>query len=153
MAHRGLRAQAMYWLTGWTATMFFLAWIGVFLQMPLAAELRGDVMPVVTRINVISTRPFTMPDGRSAVLIRAEAVKMRDCGFRHLDWFLVADGGETSITAFFLDPPAVRPRGIIQWEGLVVGVDPARLSSTRATVRHRCWLGPVDTVFFTGADS
>lgn len=137
--------------TGWVAFTIALIWLALFVNSEPAARLQGEIWPVVTPLQVDTVSPFAMLDGTPATRISGTAVKLRDCNFRTTRWYIEdADGRDTRVNAYFLDPPLIRQPGVLTWDALIVGVTPEMLSTSRAEVHHECQRLPVVSFYYRG---
>lgn len=123
---------------GWFGFVAVMTVVAVPIMWPLAAEMAGRFLPVVTRAEVVQAVPST--DG-AAVFVRFE--KRRQCEFVGLSWYDTLDRRLRIDFAPHADnAPRSRPVGR-QYTGpwLLYGV--TDIEGTRATVTHRChpfWL-------------
>lgn len=135
--------------------MFIIAAIGLFgmSQTDMVARWQGYFFPVTGPITITSIEPATVR-GAPGSRIRGFAVKYReDCDYLSVSWRLVGGERSVSVPAFFVDTPKVREKGMQEWEGLMVGITPDRISQTQGDAHHQCGLFPVSTPFFRPDES
>lgn len=102
--------------------------------------IEGRLFPVITPAVLLSSRPSPPPAFRHTWA--AEATKKRDCEYVRgsLEWYLGQPGTRhVAVGAEFTDRPKVRGMGRLEWQGLVIYLEPERvLTNSYATVRHQC---------------
>lgn len=140
------------WLTSWYAAALALGWLTLFVQTDTAAKLQGTIAPVVTTFQIDHIEPTVIGGEIPASRLSGTAVKLRDCTYTDVQWYLTDDTGRrTPVKAFFLEPPRVNAPGVIRWEALIVGVIPEAIPQTNAVVRHDCSNWPVISQYFDGS--
>lgn len=110
-----------------------------------APSIEGRLFPVVSPIEVHSPVPHVPPAYQYKWKGRAE--KLRNCEFIQVEWYLGRRaGGRVRVSAEFLDPPQVRPAGVLEWERLVIALEQgAVISNSHADVIHKCPMRPWNT--------
>lgn len=113
----------------------FVMWVFITYA---ASSLEGRLFPVVSRAELISSRSYPPPVFRTIWVARA--FKYRNCQYLRTEWFLgPRDGARVLVPAEHVDAPEVRGPGLLQWEGLVIWLEPeAVLQNSHADVIHRC---------------
>lgn len=105
-------------------------------------KLDGRLRPVVSNLTV------TGYERRDQVtVLRGYATKHRECTYLDIEWYLGdPDGRAAQISAYFEDRPQIRPMGRLEWEAIVVGLNPKLIKeSSYAYVVHRCNGSPFRT--------
>lgn len=126
---------------------FFLLWL---LAIDWPARKTGDWFPVVGKLNIQVVESFMVGD-RLAMKIIGNAEKYRSCDFNKMTWYVRNDHGAMSeLYSTFTDKPRVNGVGVIQFEGIVVGISTARLAETYAEVTHSCKGFKTITEFYEG---
>ena len=120
-----------------------LGWIG---QTVWAQRIVGNWFPVVTKMTVETVTPFSV-DGVEGARLSGWATKLRDCTYQGIEFRLGSPYG-VPIPARFLDRAADNKKGLLRWDGLLVGIEPNRINETYGEVIHECWGIRVRTAFF-----
>lgn len=109
-----------------------------FTSMTYGPRLQGWAAPVTDMATLHEATHSPPPDYRHTWT--ATAWKNRDCDFRGLDWFLGSDVGRgPEVVAYFIDKPQERSTGLLEWDGLVIDLDPQQvLHNSHAFVDHTC---------------
>lgn len=127
----------------WLAGVFALA---IFLPNIFAATIEARVWTVITPLTItsISARPVDLSEHDDTV-IAGHAIRLRDCTFLELRWYLGQRGSpRVPVGVTFLDPPQVRTSGETAWKGIVVlDLTPEQvLRNSHADAVYSCYSGP-----------
>lgn len=134
--------------TSWAVFILSAGWLALFSQTDMAARWHGHFMPANGPITITSIEPAVVR-GAPGSRIRGYAEKFREeCDYISVSWRLVDGDRSVTIPAFFTDEPMIRGKGIQEWEGLMVGITPDRISLTEGDAHHQCGSFPVTTPFF-----
>lgn len=128
-------------LISWPVTVGSAAWLGLFAQTDMAAHLHGHIWPVVTPLTVDSVEPVTVRGRPGSRISGTVVIERAQCDYIDVSFRLVGSGRSVNVAAFFMENAQ-------QWEALMVGIPPNRLSDTRGEVRHECGVFPVLSPFY-----
>jgi hypothetical protein len=128
-----------------------------YLALAIMPRLEGAVLPVTSLATLTSYEPAPPPEWRG--VWAAEATKLRECDYvlGSIRWYLGQPGGRTQrVHAKFEDAPEIRSKGVLDWDGLVIDLDPdVLLTNSYAIVVHQCpwrWW-ETETVFYLSGQS
>lgn len=137
----------------WPMTFLSLAWLALFSQTEIAADFHGSIYPVVSPVQVTSVEPVTINGIQGSRISGYATIERGQCDYMNIEWTLDGRQRSVAVTAFFADAANVRGPGRQEWQALMVGVPPYKLSQTSGDVRHRCGMFPVSTPFFRPDDA
>lgn len=124
---------------GAVALFFFtLGSTGFYAFERALAQWEGARAPVVTPVVLSDPKQFPPPEYRHKWAGTSE--KLRECEFLDVVWYFgPRDGRKVEVPAFFSDPPKLRGVGVIEFEGIVISLDPeAVTNNSHAYVIHQC---------------
>ena len=114
--------------------------IGYFVSLDFMPRIDGMLRPVTSLAQLTSYTHSPPPEWRG--VWGAKAVKHRECEYvlGSIRWYFGEPGGpRQQVYAKFEDEPQIRSTGELEWEALVVDLDPnIVMTRSYATVRHRC---------------
>lgn len=101
--------------------------------------------PVIRPLHIES-----ITETEDGVRIAGHAVKLRECSFVELHWYLGRkDGLKVPVSVSFEDPPQLRLTGETHWSGILVGLSADQVvNNSHAIVEHSCH-GPLVKNIFT----
>lgn len=128
-----------------TAALVAIYWVTTFFIEPAVEHARrtipGIINPVVLPATLGQHRPFPPPEYR--FIWKAAAYKVRaeeECEYHHLEWWYGRRGYPSQpIQSGFTDPPESRGKGLLEWDGLWISLQPdVVLTNSYAYVYHDC---------------
>lgn len=144
-------------LDSWPITIAAFCLMGVVWYAPGYLSIaQGNLWPVVSPIVLSQSTPTGPPPHRHTWSGASD--KYLDCDYilGSVQWFNGSiDGRAQEVTAYFLDAPEIRDVGTLEWDALVIYLDPYEvLNNSYAYVWHDCgqpW--PVRTLFYNSAET
>ena len=135
---------------GWPLPLALAVLLGgwTFATSERASRTLGGIWPVVSMLEIEDVEAVDV-DGLAATRITGTAHKLRDCVFRGVSFYLHGPD-DVPVDAKFIDKPAVNGVGKLEWDGLLVGIEPNRLWETYGEVEHNCSGIAVISPFFIG---
>lgn len=111
--------------------------VALYVASAYGGAIDGRIAPVVSPLMIDS-----IASHRDGVIVAGHATKRRDCDFAGLEWWLGDRGGpRVPVVARFMDPPAIRSLGHLEWRALLVGIRPDELNNSHADALHVCFGG------------
>lgn len=114
----------------------------------------GRFFPVMGPLTLTDPTPVPPPEYRTKW--HGTADKLRDCEYIRTEWYLgeYGIGGKVPVRVTYTDPPKVRGPGQLEWDGIVITLDPTlTLESSYSVAVHQCGIRPwqTRTIWFEGA--
>lgn len=111
--------------------LLIVAWLFVIVFNNVPGTLEGYLFPVVTEFKIEEVSQ----DSR----VRGTFLKMRECQFREVTWYLTDGETKIPVSLTFEDGPKIRHEGRESYGPWHVGIPSDRIrSESYVVVEHRC---------------
>ena len=134
-----------WWLPLLLSSGMALSWAN---QTEWCQRLIGKAFPVVTLLTVTHAEPMLV-DGQEGVQLSGWAEKNFNAVYQGV-YFNLASPFGVPLTARFLDKPKNNAAGILEWDMLVVGIPPDRISEAYGEVKHSFYGLMIRSPFYIG---
>lgn len=116
----------------------------------------GEMDPVLSPLTIELISEYTGPN---TTIIKGHAQRYRgECDWKAADWYLgPVSGKSVPVEVSFLDKPEIRPSGLMEWEGVIIGLSPEQvLANSHGYARYVCYkiwpysMMKTSTIFYIG---